>query len=78
MLYRLLIITQLIIWFVEPKWIASKHYRTIEGMEINTLVFYDGFWNDVEEIIDVTKSPVKVLWYLHFFDIHFIFKFHLF
>eukprot|EP00253_Pinus_taeda_P033641 PITA_33641 len=44
-----------------PKWMASKHSKTLEGIEVVALVFNDGFWKDVEEIIVVMESLVKVL-----------------
>ena len=47
--------------FLGPEWTASKHSKTLEGIEIVSLVFNDGFWKDTKEIIDVTKSLVRVL-----------------
>eukprot|EP00253_Pinus_taeda_P035010 PITA_35010 len=47
--------------FLGPKWMGSKHSKTLEGIEIVALVFNDGFWKDAEEIIVVTKSLVRVL-----------------
>jgi len=53
-----------------PEWMASKHGKTLEGIEIVALVFNDGFWKDDEEIISMTGSLVKVLRYsiLKFFQ----------
>eukprot|EP00253_Pinus_taeda_P004109 PITA_04109 len=47
--------------FLGPEWMASKHSKTPEGIEIAALVFNDGFWKDAEEIIAVTESLVRVL-----------------
>ena len=47
--------------FLGPKWMASRHGRTLEGIEICALVFDDSFWRDAEEIIAVTEPLVKVL-----------------
>eukprot|EP00253_Pinus_taeda_P032105 PITA_32105 len=47
--------------FLGPEWLASKHSKALEGIEIVALVFNDGFWKDVEDIIVVTESLVKVL-----------------
>ena len=49
--------------FLGPKWMASKHSKTLEGIQIVAFVFNDDFWKDVEEIIVVTESLVKVLRY---------------
>eukprot|EP00253_Pinus_taeda_P031114 PITA_31114 len=50
--------------FLGPEWMASKHSKTLEGIEIAALVFNDGFWKDVEEIIVVMESIVRVLRWL--------------
>ena len=50
--------------FLGPEWMASRHGRSLEGIEIVAPVFNDGFWRDAEEIIDVTKPLVKVHRYL--------------
>eukprot|EP00253_Pinus_taeda_P002252 PITA_02252 len=47
--------------FLGPKWMAFKHSKTLEGIEIVALVFNDGFWKDAEEIIVVTEPLVRVL-----------------
>ena len=47
--------------FLGLAWMASKHSKTLEGIEIVALVFNDGFWKDAEEIIVVTESLVRVL-----------------
>eukprot|EP00253_Pinus_taeda_P013226 PITA_13226 len=47
--------------FLGHEWMGSKHSKTPEGIEIAALVFNDGFWKDVEEIIAVTESLVRVL-----------------
>ena len=67
---------------------ASRHGRSLEGIEIVALVFNDGFWRDAEEIIAVTEPLVKVLRYLisnflnlfnvHQFNLNFEFKFQTF
>eukprot|EP00253_Pinus_taeda_P005402 PITA_05402 len=44
-----------------PEWMASKHSKTLEGIEVVTLVFNDDFWKDAEEIIAVMESLVRVL-----------------
>eukprot|EP00253_Pinus_taeda_P003573 PITA_03573 len=44
-----------------PEWMASKHSKTLEGIELFALVFNDDFWKDVEEIIAVMESLVRVL-----------------
>eukprot|EP00253_Pinus_taeda_P008961 PITA_08961 len=44
-----------------PKLMASKHSKTLEGIEFVALVFNDGFWKYVEEIIAVMESLVRVL-----------------
>eukprot|EP00253_Pinus_taeda_P004871 PITA_04871 len=44
-----------------PEWMASKHSKTLEGIEVFALVFNDSFWKDVEEIIVVMESLVIVL-----------------
>jgi len=49
--------------FLGLEWMRSKHSKTPEGIEIAALVFNDGFWKDVEEIIAVTESLVRVLRY---------------
>ena len=59
--------------FLGPEWMASKHSKTLEGIQIVALVFNDGFWKDSEEIIAVTESLVKVLRYFKSFNF-FIFK----
>ena len=61
--------------FLGPKWMASRHGRSLEGIEIVALVFNDGFWRDAEEIIAVTEPLVKVLRYLisnflNLFNVH--------
>ena len=50
--------------FLGPKWMASRHGRTLEGIEIVALVFNDAFWRDAEEIIALIEPLVKVLRYL--------------
>ena len=67
--------------FLGPKWMTSKHSKTLKGIEIVALVFNDGFWKDAEEIVDVTESLVRVLRYFKsltfsFFRFHFIFRFN--
>jgi hypothetical protein len=52
--------------FLGPKWMASKHGKTLEVIEIVALLFNDSFWKDAEEIIAMTESLVKVLRYLIF------------
>ena len=52
---------------------ASKHSKTLEGIEIVALVFNDGFWKDAEEIIAMTESLVIVLKYFKSFNF-FIFR----
>eukprot|EP00253_Pinus_taeda_P033662 PITA_33662 len=47
--------------FLGPEWMASKHSKTLEGIEIVALVFNDDFWKDAEKIIAVTESLVRVL-----------------
>ena len=54
--------------FLGPKWMGSKHSKTLEGIEIVALVFNDGFWKDAEEIIAVTEFLVRVLRYLKSFN----------
>eukprot|EP00253_Pinus_taeda_P017474 PITA_17474 len=44
-----------------PEWMASKHSKTLEGIEVVALMFNDGFWKDVEDIIVVMESLVRVL-----------------
>eukprot|EP00253_Pinus_taeda_P028775 PITA_28775 len=44
-----------------PEWVASKHSKTLEDIEVVALVFNDGFWKDAEEIIVVMESLVRVL-----------------
>eukprot|EP00253_Pinus_taeda_P021945 PITA_21945 len=44
-----------------PEWMASKHSKTLEGIEVVALVFNDDFWKDAEEIIVVMESLVRVL-----------------
>ena len=61
--------------FLGPEWMASRHGRSLEGIEIVALVFNDGFWRDAEEIIVVTEPLVKVLRYLisnflNLFNVH--------
>jgi len=54
--------------FLGPEWMASKHSKTLEGIEIVALVFNDGFWKDAEEIIAVTESLVRVFKYFKSFN----------
>ena len=49
--------------FLGPEWMASKHSRMLEGIEVVALVFNDSFWKDAEEIIVVMESLVRVLSY---------------
>ena len=66
---------------------ASKHSKALEGIETVAVVFNEGFWKDVEEIIVVTESLVRVLRYfkssnffhfLNFISSFFLFsKFHI-
>ena len=58
--------------FLGPEWMASKHSKTLEGIEIVSLVFNDGFWKDAEEIIAVTESIVRVLRYFKSLTFHFL------
>ena len=58
--------------FLGPEWMASKHSKTLEGIEIVALVFNDGFWKDAEEIIAVTESIVRVLRYFKSLTFHFL------
>ena len=51
-----------------PEWMASKHSKTLEGIEVVSLVFNDGFWKDAEEIIVVMESLVRVLRYFKSFN----------
>eukprot|EP00253_Pinus_taeda_P031534 PITA_31534 len=44
-----------------PEWMESKHSKTHEGIEVVALLFNGGFWKDVEEIIVVMESLVRVL-----------------
>eukprot|EP00253_Pinus_taeda_P009403 PITA_09403 len=46
---------------LEPEWMASKHSKTLEGIEVVALVFNDSFWKDVEKIIVVMESLVRFL-----------------
>lgn len=43
-----------------PKSMASKHSRTLEGIELFALVFNEGFWKDAKEIIIVMESLARV------------------
>ena len=52
---------------------ASKHSKTLEGIEVVALVFNDGLWKDAENIIAVMESLVRVLRYFKSFNF-FIFK----
>ena len=54
--------------FLGPKWMASKHSKTLEGIEVVALVFHDGFWKDSKEIIIVMESLVRVLRYFNSFN----------
>eukprot|EP00253_Pinus_taeda_P015102 PITA_15102 len=47
--------------FLGSEWMAYKHSKALEGIEIVALVFNDVFWKDAEEIIVVTESLVRVL-----------------
>ena len=47
---------------------ASKHSKTLEGIEVVALMFNDSFWKDAEEIIDVMESLVRVLKYFKSFN----------
>jgi len=51
-----------------PEWMASKHSKTLEGIEVVALVFNDGLWKDVKENIVVMESLVRVLRYLNSFN----------
>ena len=51
-----------------PEWMASKHSKTLEGIEFVSLVFNDGLWKDAEEIIVVMGSLVRVLRYFKSFN----------
>jgi len=51
-----------------PECMASKHSKTLEGIEVVALVFNDGFWKDVEEIIVVMESLVRVFRYFKSFN----------
>eukprot|EP00253_Pinus_taeda_P010443 PITA_10443 len=44
-----------------PEWMASKHSKALEGIKVVALVFNDSFRKDVEEIIFVMESVVRVL-----------------
>eukprot|EP00253_Pinus_taeda_P032420 PITA_32420 len=44
-----------------PEWKQSKHSKTLEGIVFVALVFNDSFWKDVEDIIVVMESLVRVL-----------------
>jgi len=54
--------------FLGPKWMASKHSKTLEVIELVALVFNDGFWKDAKEIIVVMESLVRVLRYFKSFN----------
>ena len=47
---------------------ASKHFKTLEGIEVVALVFNDGFWKDAKEIIVLMESLVRVLRYFKSFN----------
>eukprot|EP00253_Pinus_taeda_P036021 PITA_36021 len=44
-----------------PEWMAYKHSKTLEGIEVVELVFNGGFCKDAKEIIVVMESLVRVL-----------------
>eukprot|EP00253_Pinus_taeda_P031062 PITA_31062 len=47
--------------FLGPKWMESKHSKTLERIEVVPLTFNDGFWKDVEAMIAMMESLVRVL-----------------
>eukprot|EP00253_Pinus_taeda_P035984 PITA_35984 len=47
--------------FLGPEWMAYKHSKTLEGIEVVALVFNDDFCKYAEEIIFVMESLVRVL-----------------